>query len=299
VVANAVVLGAGIGGSIDIFVSDDTDVLVDINGYFDSPVNPLGLGFFPITPCRVADTRSTQGFIGPFGPPTLIPLAARVFPILSSFCNVPPEAQAYSFNFTAFPQNGQPLYYLSVWPAGEPFPTVSTLNAWTGMVTANAALVPAGTNGGILVLASDPADVIIDYDGYFAAPASGALSFYPVTPCRVADTRASQQMPAPFGPPTMDANSSRNFAVPSSLCNIPATAQAYALNVTALPPGPLGFVAVWPVGKPYPGASTLNSFTGTIVANAAIVPAGTGGAVTVYASDKTDVILDIVGYFAP
>ena len=36
-----------------------------------------------------------------------------------------------------------------------------------------------------------------------------------------------------------------------------------------------------------------------VIANAAIVPAGTGGAVTVLASNPTDLIIDIVGYFAP
>ena len=36
-----------------------------------------------------------------------------------------------------------------------------------------------------------------------------------------------------------------------------------------------------------------------MVANAAIVPAGTSGAVSVYVSDATDVIIDINGYFAP
>jgi hypothetical protein len=191
------------------------------------------------------------------------------------------------------------MYYLSVWPAGQPFPTVSTLNSYTGLVLANAALVPAGTGGGIQVLASNPTDVIIDYDGYFAPPAAGSLSFYPVTPCRVVDTRASQSFPSPFGSPSMAANSSRNFPVLSSPCGIPSTAKAYALNVTALPPGPLGFVTVWPAGQPFPGSSTLNSYSGTIVANAAIVPAGAGGAVAVYASNLTDVVLDIVGYFAP
>jgi hypothetical protein len=36
-----------------------------------------------------------------------------------------------------------------------------------------------------------------------------------------------------------------------------------------------------------------------VVANAAIVPAGTNGAVNVFVSDLTDVIIDINGYFAP
>jgi hypothetical protein len=43
--------------------------------------------------------------------------------------------------------------------------------------------------------------------------------------------------------------------------------------------------------------STLNDLTGTIVANAAIVPAGTSGSIDVYASSVTDVIIDINGYY--
>jgi hypothetical protein len=43
----------------------------------------------------------------------------------------------------------------------------------------------------------------------------------------------------------------------------------------------------------------LNSWDGTVVANAAIVPAGTGGAIDVYVTGATHVILDINGYFAP
>jgi hypothetical protein len=35
------------------------------------------------------------------------------------------------------------------------------------------------------------------------------------------------------------------------------------------------------------------------VANAAIVPAGAGGAINVFVANRTHVILDINGYFAP
>jgi len=45
--------------------------------------------------------------------------------------------------------------------------------------------------------------------------------------------------------------------------------------------------------------STLNSWDGAVVANAAIVPAGTSGAISVYVTNRTHVILDINGYFAP
>jgi hypothetical protein len=77
------------------------------------------------------------------------------------------------------------------------------------------------------------------------------------------------------------------------------SARAYSLNLTVVPPGPLGYLSVWPVGKPQPVVSTLNSPNGTVVANAAIVPAGTNGAISVFASNNTDLIIDINAYFAP
>ena len=40
---------------------------------------------------------------------------------------------------------------------------------------------------------------------------------------------------------------------------------------------------LFPIPQPYPGVSTLNSPKGTVIANAAIVATGTGGAVTVLA----------------
>jgi len=61
--------------------------------------------------------------------------------------------------------------------------------------------------------------------------------------------------------------------------------------------GPLSYLTLWPTGQGQPLVSTLNSFCGIVVANAAIVPAGFNGAVSMYVTDPTDVILDIDGYF--
>ena len=61
---------------------------------------------------------------------------------------------------------------------------------------------------------------------------------------------------------------------------------------------PLGYLEVWPTGSSRNPVSTLNNLTGTIVANAAIVPAGRGGHITVYASSNTHLVADINGYFA-
>ncbi len=127
------------------------------------------------------------------------------------------------------------------------------------------------------------------------------LEFYPVTPCRLVDTRVAA-FQAGFGPPSMAAGMTRPFSIPSNAaCGIPLTAAAYSLNVTAVTHGYLGYLSIWPAGQPIPNVSTLNSYStnSTAVANAAIVPAGTGGAINVFVTDTTDLVLDIDGYFAP
>ena len=64
--------------------------------------------------------------------------------------------------------------------------------------------------------------------------------------------------------------------------------------------GGLDYLTVWPKGETQPTVSTLNDNTGTIVANAAIVPAGSQNATAFYAhSNSTNLLLDVNGYFAP
>ncbi len=288
VVANAAIVAAGQGGAVSVFAlaNNPTDVILDINGYFDSTT---GDSFYPVWPCRVEDTRRPAG---PLGGPALSTGETRDFPVPSSPCGLPAAASAYSMNVTVVPAGY--LGFLTTWAAGQPQPFASTLNSWTGKVVANAAIVPAGANGATSVYVTNPTDVIVDANGYFARPGSpGALTFYPVVPCRVADTREAD------GGPILAAGTTRSFAIPESGCGIPSNAAAYALNITVVPDGPLGFLTAWPTGSPQPFVSTLNSWDGTVVANAATVSAGTDGAISIYVTNQTHVVLDINGYFAP
>jgi hypothetical protein len=251
------------------------------------------LQFIPVTPCRIADTRNAAGA---FGGPELTAGAARTFNVPQSACGVPASAVAYSLNVTVVPIAS--LGYLSIWPAGEAQPTVSTLNSTDGRVKANATITPAGTNGGVSVFASDATQFILDIDGYFvpAGTSASGLEFYPLTPCRIADTRNAT---GALGGPSLTGGVGRAFPVQSSACGIPSTARAYSLNITAVPHGSLGYLTTWPTGQAQPVVSTLNATTGAVTANAAIVPAGSGGDVSIFVSDTADVILDVNGYFAP
>lgn len=291
VVANAALVPAGSGGAIDVFVTDQTHVILDINGYFAPLGTPGGLAFYPVAPCRIADTR---GAAGPFGGPSILSANTRNFAVPSSACNVPTSALAYSLNATVVPHGG--LQYLTLWPTGESQPLVSTLNSFDGSIVANAAIVPAGNAGYISAYVTDTTDLILDINGYFAAPGAGGMSFYPVTPCRISDTRNAT---GTFGGPILAAGETRSFPVPSGSCSIPSAAQAYSLNATVVPSGPLGYLTLWPTGAAQPYVSTLNSFAGLIVANAALVPSGSNGAVSAFVTDQTHLILDINGFFAP
>lgn len=281
-----------------VYVINDADSTVSVIGNGNSdPVQ-----FVAVTPCRLLDTRTQHGGGGPIQGGSsqtfnLVQLAQ------TNGCADLSTAAAFSLNVTVVPQGT--LGYLSIWPSGEDQPVVSTMNSLDGRIKANAAIVPAGYQGGVNVYVTNTSDVVLDIDGYFAPAGASTLQFYKLSPCRVADTRKSN-FPPGLGTPHLSAGVPRDFPVLSSTCNIPASAQAYSLNLTAVPyPSdggfhPLGYLEVWPKDQmPAHPVSTLNNLTGTIVANAAIVPAGTSGDITAYASNDTDLAIDIDGYFAP
>ena len=141
--------------------------------------------------------------------------------------------------------------------------------------------------------------MILDINGYFAAASGSTLAFYPLTPCRVADTRNSSY-PQGLGPPYLSGGQERDFPIlAATSCNVPASAAAYSLNFSVVPHGALYYMTVWPTGESRPVVSTLNDIPGTIIANAAIVPASASGDISVYPTNDTDLVIDINGYFAP
>jgi hypothetical protein len=130
--------------------------------------------FVPMAPCRVVDTR---GPAGAFGGPILATGVTRTFNIPSGPCTGIPffsgffysSPSAYSLNVTVTGSTNVPNgSFVSVWPAGGAQPLVSTLNFNSGQTIANAAIVPAGVNGGINVVVSGGTHLIIDINGYFA-----------------------------------------------------------------------------------------------------------------------------------
>jgi hypothetical protein len=139
-----------------VYVTHDTDLIIDIDGYFQ-PEGGGGLKLYSLQPCRVLDTRSTgtqEPFLG-----TLLVNAA------GSDCKIPLTAGAVVVNATVLPSTG--LGFLSLWADGQPQPYVSTLSSWDGSIASNMALVPTGS-GAVNAYASNLTHLILDVSGYFA-----------------------------------------------------------------------------------------------------------------------------------
>ncbi len=139
------------------------------------------------------------------------------------------------------------------------------------------------------------------------ANADGPFQYFPLTPCRLVDTRILTQSQGGYGP-AMGVRETRSFPVQGN-CLVPVGAKAVTLNVTVAKPAkttvPSGYLKVYPTGAE-PLVSTINFPAGTIaLANGAIVPLGQDLVnfpkdLTIKAAigtGKVEVILDVTGYF--
>jgi Chaperone of endosialidase len=159
------------------------------------------------------------------------------------------------------------------------------------LLTAAASLVLSAQVGRHVVAA--PADAT----GFSAS--ANPLVFVAMLPCRVVDTRTGTGFTGAFGPPSLVGGVSRTFPLLSNnTCTIPTEAQAYSFDITVVPPGPLTYVAAYPTGQPTPVAAiAVESPQGTLASNTGIIPAGSNGSIDVYASNPTDLVVDINGYY--
>lgn len=128
-----------------------------------------------------------------------------------------------------------------------------------------------------------------------AGPPPGA-QFHTLAPCRIVDTRIDS---GEYGQPALEPGGTRSFVIPGQ-CGVPVTAKSIAVNLTVTEPTSGGHLTLFPAGGGVPLASNLNFSAGQTRANSAVLPLGSGGAISVnsvFASGSAHFILDITGYF--
>ena len=189
---------------------------------------------------------------------------------------------AVVLNLTA--TNTTAATHVVAWPSGQPRPATSNLNAEPGEDRANVAIVPVGTDGRVtLANHAGRTDLVVDVVGWL--PDDGGYT--PAGPQRLVDTRASRPLTA-------------GGVVDVSLgASVPAGALA-VVNLTGVGASTASHLVAWPAGTAMPTTSNLNVAPGGAVANLALVSPGAGGAISVVNhAGTTDVIVDLLGWFAP
>jgi acid phosphatase type 7 len=126
-----------------------------------------------------------------------------------------------------------------------------------------------------------------------------ATEFVPINPCRLVDTRNAA---GPSGGPSLQAGATRDFPV-ASLCGVPATALAVAMNVTALRATSAAEIRIGEGGLPVPeGGAVVYVAPGATRAGNTVGRLGARGRLAVAAvmpGGSVDVVIDVNGYFVP
>lgn len=141
------------------------------------------------------------------------------------------------------------------------------------------------------------------------------LTYHPVNPCRVVDTRYG--LGATIGRGETVGFQSYGYVYPQNQgaggapdgypdnCDFDlGEPEAVHLNVSVLPMGPdgeKGFVTLWPSAEVRPTAAFLNFLSPQFIANAAtikVTPVGEGAPdFSLYTNRKVHVIIDVLGYY--
>jgi len=168
-IPNAVTVKLGVGGlnagKVSVFnLSGNVNVIIDVAGYYRAGT---GNAFHPVDPGRVLDSRPDSQ-VGVYSTPWGSSLTRAV--AIGNLSEVPPNADSVVLNTTVTNTTGSS--YLTVWPAGIPQPTASSLNWSPGVTIPNAVTVKLGTGGSnagkvSVFNFSGSADVITDVAGWF------------------------------------------------------------------------------------------------------------------------------------
>jgi hypothetical protein len=244
------------------------------------------VAYTALSPNRIVDTRSGLGAPNaPLGTGGSITVT-----VAGSPTTVPAGATGVVLNVTV--TNTTASSFLKVTPAGTSPATVSNLNWVAGETRANLVNVPVGTSGQVTISNGvGSVDVVVDEEGYFAAPTGTIGGYNALPPQRLLDTRNGTG-----GCPTMS---------PGSICDltvlgaggVPATGvSAVVLNATATNTSTQGFLTLY--GGARPTASNVNWAAGWTIANRAIIKLSSTGTVSIYnGQGAADVVIDVSGYF--
>ncbi len=236
----------------------------------------------PVAPFRALDTRDSV----PVGPDSTVSFQ------VAGMNEIPAEVSAVVFNMTV--AEARSFGFVTAYASGTTKPNASNLNFNAGQIVANAVTVPVGADGKVTLFnrSSGTTHLLADISGYYLrGTPTAAGAFASLAPTRFLDTRTG---------PAVGADSTTTFQV-AGMHGLPASVSAVVLNLTVAEAQSFGFITAYPSGTDKPNASNVNFNAGQIIPNAATVPVGADGKVTLFnrSSGATHLVADVSGYYLP
>lgn len=255
-------------------------------------------GFASLEPARVLDTRSggvAATVDGEFLGQGKAASGTTVELAVAGRAGVPDDAVGVALTVTAADNEG--AGHVTVYPCGQDRPLASNVNfAHPNDLRSNAVVAAVGDDGKVCVATFGAAThLVVDVSGYFPF----GSRFVGLTPGRLLDTRPDH---ATVDDVEQDGASAADRDVVLAVAgrhNVPASATAALLNVTAISTAGAGHVTVYPCGTDLPIASNVN-VTGPgegAVANLVISKLGSDGTVCLRtAVTSAHLVVDVSGY---
>ncbi len=300
---NAFTVGVGANdGAIKIFVTSNTDVVIDVTGYY-APVSTLGLYFHPLPkPIRLLETRQNQ----PGCVTTNTPLQAgstrtQTGVITCDGVTIPSDALALVGNATTVDPAGEG--FLTLYTANATQPFVSSSNFVTGQIMNAPFTVGLSPSGDFKIYTTRTTNLVVDITGYYSSQVSGingqGLLFTSLgSPLRLLDTRPGEPGCYTPGAP-MNSGQVYTQQTQSACTNLIPTARALIGNATVVNPAGLGFLTFWPSNANQPLIATSNYTAGQIFNRYFKIGLAPDGSFKRFSLQTTHLVLDISGFFAP
>lgn len=218
-IPNLVTVKTDASGRISIYNHAGTiDVAVDLAGYYARDTGDL---YTPLNPARVLDTRVGTGV-----PVAKVGQGGTVTLHIAGAGGVPSSGvEAVTLNVTAVGASASS--HVSVYPADfADGPLSSNLNVAPAKAVANAVISKVSAAGDITFSnAFGSVDLVADVQGYYTS--GSGMSFVPVPPVRILDTRPGGLGPNASGPFDVAASGSRAGAVVLNLTGVSPTSSTF------------------------------------------------------------------------
>jgi hypothetical protein len=291
-VANSVIAKVATNGTICLFSSADTHMVVDVNGF----VSSLDPSLVAVVPARLIDSRSGPGlqttdhlFEGSgriaAGSTVTLPVRGRG--------GVPAGAVSAVLNITV--TDPASAGFVTVFPCDRPRPLASNVNFTARATVANAAFATLSGTGQVCVYSSADTHLVVDINGYVAS----RPDVRGVVPARLLETRSGPQMRTidhvAEGIGIVAAGTVTTLRV-AGRGGVAIHAESALLNVTVTEPKSPGFLTVYPCDQPRPMSSNANFTAGATVANLVVAKLSGSGDVCLFSSAATHLVVDVGGF---